>query len=109
MHQYVGELYYKGESDCGVGSAELRTLPIALAPKLFRAYRVPCGVRYDQSNPLTFADHDFVLAEQHLLAAGKRDAAKLLAEMMFEWCVRFTAGYIAPPGVSSLGGCPCPF
>ncbi len=27
----------------------------------------------------------FVTAEVHLLASGKRDAANLLAEMMFEW------------------------
>jgi hypothetical protein len=70
---------------------------------------VPLRHPYDQSNPLTFADHDFVLAEQHLLAAGKRDAAKLLAEMMFEWCVRFTTSCAAPPGTSSLGGCLCRF
>jgi len=30
------------------------------------------------------------LAEQHLLASGKRDAANLLAEVMFEWYVPMT-------------------
>ncbi|WVF68066.1 hypothetical protein IAT40_002829 [Kwoniella sp. CBS 6097] len=32
-----------------------------------------------------YKDRAFVLAEQHLLASGKRDAALTLAEMMFEW------------------------
>lgn len=29
----------------------------------------------------------YVPAEMHLLASGKRDAANLLAEMMFDWYV----------------------
>lgn len=31
------------------------------------------------------ADRQFLPAEQHLLASGKRDAATLLADMLFEW------------------------
>lgn len=30
-------------------------------------------------------DRLFLPAEQHLLASGKRDAATLLADMLFEW------------------------
>ncbi|ORX41022.1 hypothetical protein BD324DRAFT_647922 [Kockovaella imperatae] len=35
---------------------------------------------------LSYKDRQFELAEQHLLASGKRDSAHLLADMMFEWC-----------------------
>ncbi|WWC72559.1 uncharacterized protein I206_106521 [Kwoniella pini CBS 10737] len=35
---------------------------------------------------LYYKDRAFPLAEQHLLASGKRDAAVTLAQMMFEWC-----------------------
>jgi hypothetical protein len=73
LHQYLGELYYKGviipPSDSHHSRASLARL--AQRPKLTGDI-----------------DRQFVLAEQHLLAAGKRDAAKLLAEMMFEWCAR---------------------
>ncbi|WVR08549.1 hypothetical protein IAU60_005604 [Kwoniella sp. DSM 27419] len=34
---------------------------------------------------LYYKDHAFPLAETHLLASGKRDAALTLAQMMFEW------------------------
>ncbi|KAL7424455.1 hypothetical protein Q5752_000139 [Cryptotrichosporon argae] len=34
---------------------------------------------------LYYKDRLFVPAEQHLLASGKRDAAALLADLMFEW------------------------
>ncbi|KAL1410062.1 hypothetical protein Q8F55_004064 [Vanrija albida] len=52
LHQYLGELYHKGELLWGV----------TLTP-----------------------DRLFVPAEAHLLASGKRDAATLLAELLFEW------------------------
>lgn len=34
---------------------------------------------------LYYRDSLYVPAEKHLLASGKRDAAVLLADMMFEW------------------------
>lgn len=34
---------------------------------------------------ITASEGAFDLAEPHLLAAGKRDSARLLAQMMFEW------------------------
>ena len=34
---------------------------------------------------LTMIDHQYPLAEQHLLASGKRDAANVLADLMYDW------------------------
>jgi hypothetical protein len=47
---------------------------------------VPVRARCEISTYI-YVDRMFVPAEQHLLASGKRDAANLLAELMFEWCV----------------------
>ncbi|OXG54285.1 cytoplasmic protein [Cryptococcus neoformans] len=33
-----------------------------------------------------YKERQYFLAEQHLLASGKRDASIVLADMMFEWC-----------------------
>ena len=31
-------------------------------------------------------DRQFVQAEHHLVASGKRSAANMLADMVYEWC-----------------------
>ena len=41
----------------------------------------------------------FVEAEVHLLAAGKRDSARVLAEMMVDWSSGTNPGYFALHGV----------
>ena len=48
---------------------------------------VSLGVGDERQVFLTHTDHLFVPAEVHLLASGKRDAANVLAEMMYEWYV----------------------
>lgn len=58
LHQYIGELYYKGACDIAFTECILKLV-----------------------------DQQYPLAEQHLLSSGKRDAANLLAEMMFDWYV----------------------
>jgi len=41
----------------------------------------------------------FVEAEPHLLAAGKRDSARVLAEMMVDWSAGTNPGHFALHGV----------
>jgi len=41
----------------------------------------------------------FVAAESHLLAAGKRDSARVLAEMMVDWSAGTNPGYFALHGI----------
>jgi hypothetical protein len=51
------------------------------------------------STSLPGKEGSFDLAEPHLLAAGKRDSARLLAEMMAEW-----SKMGATPGAFALRG-----
>lgn len=51
---------------------------------------------------LTGSDQAYPLAEQHLLASGKRDAANLLAELMFDWCV--SAPHLPVTAGEEMGG-----
>ncbi|EPQ54035.1 hypothetical protein GLOTRDRAFT_62507 [Gloeophyllum trabeum ATCC 11539] len=48
---------------------------------------------------LLYKEGEFEAAETHLLAAGQRDSARVLAQMMFDWSA---AG--APPGLFALRG-----
>jgi golgi to ER traffic protein 4 len=62
LQHYVGELLYKG-------------LPCYYPHPIPRFSPFSCDA----------AEGDFEEAELHLIAAGKRDSARLLATMMFEW------------------------
>jgi hypothetical protein len=59
LQQYIGELLYKGESVSG---------------------RFICIAYF-----LTILEGQFKQAETHFLAAGNRDSARLLGEMMAKW------------------------
>ena len=63
LHHYVGELLYKGTPFAHTWSTSCRSL----------------GICDDHT------EGTFDVAEPHLLAAGKRDSARLLAEMFVEW------------------------
>lgn len=62
LHHYVGELLYKGTATLHIGG------PLTDECCL-------CG-----------AEGAYDVAEPHLLASGKRDSARLLAQMFVDWC-----------------------
>ena len=77
LHHYVGELLYKG------AHATNLTLNV---PNLIRNWR-------------RISEGTLDAAEPHFLSAGKRDSARLLAEMFVEW-----AGPDGPAGAFALRG-----
>ena len=79
LHHYVGELLYKGTR------ALARLVSISRTTLTLPLRRAPEG--------------SFEIAETHLLAAGKRDSARLLAEMFVEW-----AGPTGPVDAFALRG-----
>lgn len=62
-------------------------LPIYASSLPRHVILLPYSVLTAHCSPLTAdtTDHDFILAEPHLLASGKRDSAIILAEMMYAW------------------------
>lgn len=72
----------------GVQISETVPRVIRICTSTWESYTTKVGVirrMSDAANPGT--DRQFPQAEHHLLASCKRDAASMLAEMMFEWCV----------------------
>ncbi len=78
LHHYVGELLYKGTSRARISSTLLGLMVII---------------------PYRHVEGNFDTAEPYLLAAGKRDSARLLAEAFVEW-----AGPEGPAGAFALRG-----
>lgn len=54
---------------------------------------------------ISWLERQYFLAEQHLLASGKRDASIVLADMMFEWYVPTLAVCIINPIFLSQNRC----
>ncbi|KAG8943495.1 hypothetical protein FRC04_002846 [Tulasnella sp. 424] len=63
LHQYIGELFYKGLQHIGVHQES----------------------NFSQAVSLIVAESDFPRAESHLVSSGTRDSALLLAQLLFEW------------------------
>lgn len=64
LQMYIGELYYRGE-------------PMS---NLVFLKETDCQQMHMHT------DRQFVQAEHHLVASGKRSAANMLADMVYEWC-----------------------
>ncbi|WVQ85915.1 hypothetical protein IAT38_008083 [Cryptococcus sp. DSM 104549] len=94
-----------GEGEVGVDDASRANITqlLALTPPTgpWRKKLADAAVKWSQAHgecptgdpglhqylgEMYYKEKSFVLAEQHLLASGKRDAAVTLADMMYEWC-----------------------
>ncbi|KAH0833357.1 hypothetical protein J3R83DRAFT_12458 [Lanmaoa asiatica] len=79
LHYYIGELLYKGTAALSTGRLPYLTISFSSIDGAYDA------------------------AEPHLLASGKRDSARLLAQMMVDWsCRRWYTRKLCPPWYPSV-------